>query len=164
MLDIKLIRDKPDFIKAELGKRCVDPAEIDGVLEADAVRRKLQANLDEMRADRKRRSREIGKLPPDQRAAAIAQIRQEEADENRASVLANAVEAAAAINSSNPITLAAAQLALAEREVERLAMVLPNIPRPYVVVGSSEADNRVLRSEGAIPEFISFTPQPHWEI
>src|SRR5216683_1880236 len=124
MLDIKLIRGKPDLVKAELGKRGVDPADIDGVLEADAVRRKLQANLDEMRADRKRRSKEIGTLPPDQRAAAIAQIRQEEAEESRASrVLANAVEAAAAINSTNPITLAATQLALAEREVERRALV-----------------------------------------
>ncbi|MDO8433453.1 MAG: serine--tRNA ligase [Candidatus Binatus sp.] len=164
MLDIKLIRDKPDFIKAELAKRCIDPAEVDSVLEADAVRRKLQANVDEMRADRKRRSREIGKLPPEERAAAIAQIRQEEADEDRASVLANAVEAAAAINSNNPITLAAAQLALAEREVERLAMVLPNIPRPYVVVGASEADNRVLRTEGTPSEFTSFKPLPHWEL
>src|SRR5258708_36196556 len=134
MLDIKLIRDKPDFVKAELAKRCIDPADVDRVLEADAVRRKLQANVDEMRADRKRRSKEIGKLPPEQRAAAIAQIRQEEAEENRASVLANAVEAAAVVNSSNPITLAAAQLALAEREVERLSLDLPNIPRPDVVV------------------------------
>ena len=164
MLDIKLIRDKPDFVKTELAKRCVDPADVDRVLEADAVRRKLQANLDEMRADRKRRSKEIGKLPAEERAAAIAQIRQEEAEENRASVLANAVEAAAAINSSNPITLAAAQLALAEREVEKLSLDLPNIPRPYVVVGTSEADNRVLRTEGTPVEFTSFQALPHWEI
>jgi len=165
MLDIKLIRGKPDLVKAELGKRGVDPADIDGVLEADAVRRKLQANLDEMRADRKRRSKEIGTLPPDQRAAAIAQIRQEEAEESRASrVLANAVEAAAAINSNNPITLAATQLALAEREVERRALVLPNLPRPYVVVGQSEADNRVIRTEGTPLEFTAFEPLPHWEI
>src|SRR5208337_4732619 len=34
MLDIKLIRERPDFVEAELGKTGVDPAEIDRVLEA----------------------------------------------------------------------------------------------------------------------------------
>ena len=71
MLDIKLIRERPDFVKGELAKRGVDPAEVDRLLEADQKRRKLQAEVDQLRADRKRRSREVGKLPPDQRAAEI---------------------------------------------------------------------------------------------
>ena len=44
MLDIKLIRERPDFVKGELAKRGVDPAEVDRILEADHKRRKLQAN------------------------------------------------------------------------------------------------------------------------
>ena len=68
MLDIKLIRERPDFVKGELAKRGVEPAEVDRLLEADLKRRKLQAEVDQLRADRKRRSREVGKLPPDQRA------------------------------------------------------------------------------------------------
>ncbi len=43
MLDIKLIRERPDFVKGELAKRGVDPAEVDRLLEADQRRRKLQA-------------------------------------------------------------------------------------------------------------------------
>src|ERR1039458_8716482 len=83
MLDIKLIRERPDFVKGELAKRGIDPAEVDRLLEVDHKRRKLQGELDQIRADRKRRAREVGKLPPDERAAEIAKIRAEEADEEK---------------------------------------------------------------------------------
>ena len=48
MLDIRLIRERPDFVKAELAKTGVDPAEIDRVIVVDADRRRLQHELDEM--------------------------------------------------------------------------------------------------------------------
>src|SRR5271154_5535332 len=80
MLDIKLIRERPDFVKGELAKRGVDPAEVDRLIEADQTRRKLQGEVDQLRADRKRRARDVGKLPPEERAAEIAKIRAEEAD------------------------------------------------------------------------------------
>ena len=96
MLDIKLIRERPDFVKAELAKRGVEPAEVDRLLEADQKRRKLQAEVDQLRADRKRRSREVGKLPPEKRAAAIAKIRAEEADEEK-------LAKGEAVEASNPL-------------------------------------------------------------
>ena len=83
MLDIKLIRERPDFVKGELAKRGIDPAEVDQLLEVDQKRRKLQGELDQIRADRKRRAKEVGKLPPEERAAEIAKIRAEEADEEK---------------------------------------------------------------------------------
>ena len=46
MLDIKLIRERTDFVKAELAKVGVAPAEIERVIEADARRRRLQHDLD----------------------------------------------------------------------------------------------------------------------
>ncbi len=58
----------------------------------------------------------------------------------------------------------AAQFAIAERKVDELALTLPNLPRPYVVVGASEADNRVIRTEGTPIEFTAFKPLPHWEL
>jgi len=146
MLDIKLIREQPDFVKGELAKRGVEPAEVDRLLEADQKRRKLQAEVDHLRADRKRRSREVGQLPPEERAAEIAKIRAEEADEER-------LAKGEAIDASNPRLVLGAQLGLAEKNVEELALTLPNIPRPYVVVGASEADNRVIKTEGTPLEF-----------
>src|SRR5277367_4354442 len=127
MLDIKLIRERPDFVKAELAKRGVEPADVDRLLEADQKRRKLQAEVDQLRADRKRRSRDVGKLPPDQRAAEIAKIRAEEADEEK-------LAKGEAVEPSNPLLVLGTELALAEKRVEDLALTLPNIPRPYVVV------------------------------
>ena len=165
MLDIKLIREQPDLVKAELGKRGVEAAEVDRVLEADQRRRRLQAGLDQMRAERKRRSKEVGKLPPKERAAAIAQIRNEEAEEQKAaSMIADGGASERGASTRSPIVVAAMELALAEREVENLALNLPNIPRPYVVVGASEADNRVIKTEGTPVEFTAFKPAPHWEL
>src|SRR5271168_3497089 len=157
MLDIKLIREQPDFIKGELAKRGVEAAEVDRLLEADLKRRKLQAEVDQLRADRKRRAREVGKLPPEQRAAEIAKIRAEEADEEK-------LTRGEAMDAGNPLLVLGTELALAEKRVEDLALTLPNIPRPYVVVGKSEADNRVIRTEGTPIEFSAFAPLAHWDL
>src|SRR5208282_1919192 len=160
MLDIKLIRERPDFVKGELAKRGVDSGEVDRLLEADRKRRKLQAEVDQLRADRKRRAREVGKLPPKERAAEIAKIRAEEADEEKLAKLS----AGEAVDAGNPLLVLGTQLGLAERNVEELALTLPNIPRSYVVVGTSEADNRVIKTEGTPLEFTAFKPLPHWEL
>src|SRR6202795_4240162 len=160
MLDIKLIRERPDFVKGELAKRGVDPAEVDRLLEVDQKRRKLQAEVDQLRADRKRRAREVGKLPPEERAAEITKIRAEEADEEKLARLS----ADEAIDASNPLLLLGTELGAAEKNVEELALTLPNIPRSYVVVGASEADNRVIKTEGTPLEFTAFAPLPHWEL
>src|SRR5215472_14620800 len=126
MLDIKQIRERPDFVKAELGKRGVTAAEVDALLEADQKRRKLQEEVDQLRADRKRRAREVGKLPPQQRAAEIAKIRAEEAYEEK-------LAKGESIEGSNPLATLTRQMSDEERRVEELALTLPNIPRPYVV-------------------------------
>jgi seryl-tRNA synthetase len=165
MLDIKLIRERPDFVKGELAKRQIDPAEVDRILEVDQKRRKLQGEVDQIRAERKRRAREVGKLPPEERAAEIAKIRAEEADEEKAiEFFAKVASADALVSTSNPLIRLGAQLGLAERELQSRMLDLPNIPRPYVVVGTSEADNRVIKTEGTPIEFTAFKPLPHWEL
>src|ERR1700719_4051002 len=67
MLDIRLIREQTDFVKAELGKAGVEAAEIDRVVECDAERRHLQHELDELRARRTRESKELGRMVPEER-------------------------------------------------------------------------------------------------
>jgi seryl-tRNA synthetase len=165
MLDIKLIRERPNFVKAELAKRGVDPAEVERLLEADKKRRRLQAEVDQLRADRKRRAREVGKLPPEERAAEIAKIRAEEAAEEK--LMKQSAEVAAAgevVDIGNPLLLLGTELAEAEREVHWRMLELPNLPRAEVVVGASEADNRMIKTEGTPLEFTAFKPLPHWEL
>ena len=61
MLDIRLIREQPDFVKSRLATRGgEDAAKIDEVLRVDAERRKAETALQQCNADRKRLSKEIG--------------------------------------------------------------------------------------------------------
>ena len=61
MLDIRLIREQPDFVKSRLSMRGGDDgAKIDEVLRVDAERRKAETALQQLNGDRKRLSKEIG--------------------------------------------------------------------------------------------------------
>jgi seryl-tRNA synthetase len=166
MLDIKLIRERPDFVKAELGRRGIDPAEVDLLIEIDQERRKLQAEIDQRRADRKRRSREIGKLPVDERAAEIAKIRQEEAMELRILGLQkdDGLTGPFGVRVSESLVDLASRFNAAEGRFHAAMLALPNLPQAGVPEGKSEADNRVIRTEGTPLEFTAFKPIPHWEL
>ncbi|MGH7880735.1 MAG: serine--tRNA ligase, partial [Candidatus Binataceae bacterium] len=141
MLDIKLIRERTDWVKAELGRAGVEAAEIDRVLEADASRRRLQHELDELRAQRTRESKELGKLTAEARESKRAAMRE----------------------LGGRIAAGERELTAVEQRLTDLMLGLRNIPRDYVPTGASEADNRVIRSEGE-PRYFDFTPIPHWEL
>ncbi|MGO9606039.1 MAG: serine--tRNA ligase [Candidatus Binataceae bacterium] len=142
MLDIKVIRERPDFVKAELGKTGVEPAEIDRVLETDARRRKLQFELDETRARRTRESKELGKASPEEREKKRVEMRA----------------------LGDQIGAGERKLTDLERQCNEMLLTIRNLPRPYVTVGKSEADNRVIRTVGTPQEFTSFKPLPHWDL
>jgi seryl-tRNA synthetase len=141
MLDIKLIREQTALVKDELGRAGVGEAEIDRVLEADARRRHLQHELDEMRALRTRESRELGRMEPTERDARRAEMR----------------------DLGDRIATRERELTEVERKFADLMLGLRNIPRPNVPTGSGEADNRVVGTVGE-PRNFDFTPLPHWEL
>ena len=141
MLDIKLIREQTAYYKKELGRAGVPEAEIDAVLEADARRRRLQFELDEMRARRTRESKELGKMTPEARESKRAEMR----------------ELGAKISAGER------QLSDVEQKFTDLMLGIRNIPREYVPTGAGEADNVVVRSEGE-PKKFDFNPLPHWEL
>src|SRR5438045_9476751 len=61
MLDIRLIREKPDFVHERLATRGGgDEARIDDVLRVDVERREAETKLQQLNADRKKLSKEIG--------------------------------------------------------------------------------------------------------
>src|SRR5436309_15504981 len=61
MLDIRLIREKPDFVRERLAARGDgDEARIDDVLRIDAERRKAETELQRLQSERNRLSKEIG--------------------------------------------------------------------------------------------------------
>ena len=63
MLDIKLIREKPDFVRQRLATRGAgDEARIDELLKLDEQRRKILAEVEALKSQRNRVSKEIGAL------------------------------------------------------------------------------------------------------
>ncbi len=141
MLDIKLIREQPDFVKTKIAQTGADPADIDRVLEADARRRRLQHELDEMRARRTRESKELAKASPEERDRKRAEMRE----------------------LGEKIAAGERDLTALEEENTRLLLMLPNLPRDWVPIGKDESENRIVRSEGSARKF-SFEPKPHWEL
>jgi seryl-tRNA synthetase len=141
MLDIRLIREQTDFVKAELAKAGVEAAEIDRVVECDAERRRLQHGLDELRARRTRESKELGRMAPEEREPRRLEMRA----------------------LGDQIAASEQRLAEVEARFNEVMLGLRNIPRPYVPVGRGEADNQVVRIEGE-PRKFEFAPAPHWEL
>src|SRR5262245_17498961 len=63
MLDIKLIRERPDFVRERIATRGAgDDARVDEVLKLDEQRRKLLTEVEALKAQRNRASKEIGAL------------------------------------------------------------------------------------------------------
>ena len=63
MLDIKLVRERPDYVRQRLATReAGDELKIDGLVSLDEQRRKLLAEAEGLKAERNKLSKEIGVL------------------------------------------------------------------------------------------------------
>ena len=141
MLDIELIRSDPEYVRAALLKR-IDDVDLDPILEADALRRKLTTEVDTARAERNRQAKEIGKLKASGADTAEAQ------------------KQAAALG--DQVTAMQAALTEADKTLHDLLMELPNIPDDRAPVGGKEA-NQVVRTWGSKPD-LGEKPLDHVEL
>jgi seryl-tRNA synthetase len=133
MLDIRLIREQPDYVKSRLATRGADDAaKIDEVLRVDAERRKAETALQQLNADRKRFSREIG----------ARRAKGEATEETEARVR----------EIGNEISRLGEQTAGFDEEQRKLLLGIPNLPDESVPVGKDPSDNPVVRSWGNKPE------------
>lgn len=143
MLDIKLIRDRPDFVKERLAARGAgDEAQVDTVLALDERRRARIAEAEALKAQRNAASREIGAL--------MAQKRAEEAERRKAEVR----------GLGDRIATLDKEAAALDAERDQILLRLPNLPHADVAVGRTAEDNPVIRTGGVPPAF-GFTPRPH---
>ena len=127
MLDIRLIREKTDFVRGRLATRgSGDEAKIDEVLRVDAERRKLETALQQLNADRKRLSKEIGGKKS--RGEATEEIEQH---------VRQIGEQIAELN---------ARATAAEDEQSNLLLQIANLPHESVPVGNDPSANRVIRT------------------
>ena len=115
MLDIKLIREKPDFVRARLATRGAgDEAKIDELLKLDEQRRKMLAEVETLKAQRNRVSKEIGALMGQKKIA--------EAEAKKAETR----------DLGDKIAALDKQAAQAEAERDALMLQLPNLPHESV--------------------------------
>jgi seryl-tRNA synthetase len=146
MLDIKLIRERPDFVRQRLATRGAgDEVHIDELLRLDEQRRKLLAEVESLKAQRKRVSKEIGALMGQKK------IEEAEAKKKETGDLGDRI---AGLDK---------QAAEAEAARNQLMLRLPNMPHESVPVGKSAEDNPVVRVHGEKPTF-DFKPKSHVEL
>ena len=115
------------------------------MLAADARWREAQAELEALKAERNRGSKEVGAL--------LAKGRKDEAEKVRSSMVELGARIAA---------VEVEATALAEG-VAALELVIPNLPHETVPVGPDESANRVEHSWGEPPTF-NFEPRAHWDL
>lgn len=144
MLDIRLIRENPEFVKERLAARGGDAHQlIDQILDCDKQRRQLETRLQQLNADRKRISKEIGGK----------KARGEDTSEIEAQVRGMGDEIAE-VNQ---------QAAQAEERQRALLLQTPNLPHPKATIGKDASDNPVVKVWGEKP-VLSGTVSDHLQI
>jgi seryl-tRNA synthetase len=142
MLDLNLIREKPDLLRTALRNRQMDSASVDDILRLDEKRRMLLTEVEQLKAERNAVSKEIGKMKDaaerEQKIAAMREV-------------------------GDRIAALDKEVAEVEAQLDSFVAALPNIPDERTPVGASEDDNVVIRTVGELPEF-DFEPKAHWDL
>ncbi len=143
MIDIKLLRDQPDAVRASQRARGEDEGVVDEILKADERRRSSIAEFEALRAEQKASGRQVAAAKGDQKAVLVA----------AAKVTSDLVKAL--------------QIAAADAEAELAALIrrVPNIVIEGIPSGG-EDDFRVLETVGTARDFAAegFEPKDHLEL
>jgi seryl-tRNA synthetase len=144
MLDLRKIRENPDFFRDRLARRHTgDEKMIGQILVLDESIRKLKQESEALKSERNRASKEIGAIKA--KGGDIA-------------------EASAKMKSvGDQITRHDQELVVKDTEIVDILLRIPNVNHDSVPVGTGPADNRIERVVGK-PASFDFKPRPHWEI
>jgi seryl-tRNA synthetase len=140
MIDIGFIRSNPEFVKEGIRKKRMK-MDLDELLAVDDEVRRLKSEVEILRADRNRLSKEVPRLNAEDKERAVAQVK--------------------AIRDS--LSSLEPRLRDAETRFEQLMLLVPNPPLPEVPEGDSDDDNVEVRRFGEPPQF-DFTPKDHLDL
>lgn len=139
MLDIKFVRMNPDVVKENIKKKFQDEKLplVDEVLELDQKNRDIKQEVEALRAERNKISKQIG--------ACMAQGKKEEAEELKAQVQKNAAR----------VEFLSAEEKEVEAKIKKNMMMIPNIIDPSVPIGKDDNENVEIEKYGepVVPEF-----------
>ncbi len=139
MIDIKFLRENPEVVKENIRKKFQDEKLplVDEVIELDAQSRTAQKEADDLRANRNKISKEIGKLMGQgKKEEAMAMKEQVNADAKRLSELE-------------------AQEEELQARILKIMMTIPNIIDPSVPIGKNDTENVEVQRYGepVVPDF-----------
>ena len=140
MIDLKVLREDPDRVRASQRARGADEAAVDVLIAADERRRKAVAAADSLRAEQKVLGKQVGRARGAERDELLAHAKQLAAD----------------------VKLAEAEQAGAEEAIESAHRAVPNLVIDGVPAGG-EDDYVVLKHVGVPPE-LGFDPRDHLEL
>ena len=139
MLDIKFVRENPEIVKQNIRNKFQDKKLplVDEVLELDKRNREIKQEVEALRAERNKLSKEIGVL--------MKQVKKEEAEEVKRQVAASA----------DRINELSAEEAEVEEKLKTNMMVIPNIIDPSVPIGKDDSENVEIErfGEPVVPDF-----------
>ena len=125
MLDIKFVRNNPEVVKENIKKKFQDEKLplVDEVLELDKKNRDIKQEVEVLRAERNKISKEIG--------ACMAQGKKDEAEELKKKVQANADRVESLSNEEKDV----------EAKIKKIMMTIPNIIDPSVPIGKDDRES-----------------------
>jgi seryl-tRNA synthetase len=190
MLDITLIREKPDWVKEQIVKLNDPDAvdRIDVILELDEQRRALLTESESIQANRNRLNKSMGRLRGDRTlddavrgALALRAIEAITSHDYETAVAAmtGELEGSPAADLDTKATLdklldvlramgdqynaLREKIRVVEADLEENMLWIPNLPHEDVPVADSDEANVPWEMEGTMREF-DFTPKPHWDL
>ena len=139
MLDIKFVRENPDVVKQNIKNKFQDEklVLVDEVLKLDQENRDIKQEVEALRANRNKISKQIGAL--------MAQGKKEEAEAVKKQVTENAARMAELDEREKVV----------EEEIRKRMMIIPNIIDPSVPIGKDDSENVEIQRYGepVVPDF-----------
>ncbi len=139
MLDIKFLRENPEVVKQNIQNKFQDQKLplVDEVIELDKENREIKQEVQALRANRNKLSKQIGAL--------MGQGKKEEAEEVKKQVTSQA----------DRIEELSVREKNVEEQIQKIMMVIPNIIDPSVPIGKDDSENVELEKFGepVVPEF-----------
>ncbi len=157
MIDISIIRKKPEWVKEQIAKRN-DTAPIDEILEADGRRRAILTEVEELRRQRNASSKQIGRL--------MGQLKKAQKAGEDVEELETAVSQAKAAprQIGDQISVLDDERRQVEATLQEKMLWVPNIPHPDTPIGPDESYNIIHDPQGADEPAFDFDPKAHWDL
>ena len=144
MLDIKLIRENPDLVKAAMKSRNKDmDALVDEVLAIDVERRELMQVTDAMKQEQNTASKQIPQI--------------KKAGGDISEIMARMNEIKEKVKDND------AAIAELDKKQKTIMYEFPNVPNSSVPIGKDDSENVEIRRYGE-PRNFDFEPKAHWDI